>query len=306
MKKVLLFLMSMLLAFSVFSQEFRCDGLKFRVLDPEVKSCEVTGVVNVGPDLVIPSIVSDGTDDYVVRSIGTSAFSRSGLRSVVINDSIGVVGCSAFYNCFSLNSVVIGDNVLVIKSSAFELCERLQSVTIGKSVRIIDFRAFYGCRWLRSLTMGNSVTKIGMQAFYECNYLDTLTIPESVKEIENEAFACIPSLHTVIYEAEDPLKFYMNIFSIDSSSDLYKHGVLYVPAVAIDKARQTMPWKCFWNIQVIPTSSVEEIAGKKPEMEKPIEVYSLAGIRVAESIDNLPAGCYIVRQGNATRKIIVN
>ena len=37
----------------------------------------------------------------------------------------------------------------------------------------------------------------------------------------------------------------------------------------------------------------------------PCEVFSLNGVKIADSIDNLPAGIYVVRQGNTAKKIAV-
>ncbi|MDE6062215.1 MAG: hypothetical protein K2G00_05600, partial [Duncaniella sp.] len=36
---------------------------------------------------------------------------------------------------------------------------------------------------------------------------------------------------------------------------------------------------------------------------KPIEVYNLNGIKIADSTGSLPAGLYIVRHGNTVKKI---
>ena len=41
------------------------------------------------------------------------------------------------------------------------------------------------------------------------------------------------------------------------------------------------------------------------DMAQPYQVYSLSGQPYGNSVENLPSGIYVVRQGTATRKIVV-
>jgi hypothetical protein len=57
----------------------------------------------------------------------------------------------AFVNCTSLTSVIIGESVTVIGYMAFWGCSSLTSVIIGEGVTVIGDVAFYGCRSLTSV-----------------------------------------------------------------------------------------------------------------------------------------------------------
>lgn len=54
-------------------------------------------------------------------------------------------------------------------------------------------------------------------------------------------------------------------------------------------------------------SGVEEITAEAAEFDpnKPFEVYSISGIKLANSIDNLASGMYILRQGRVAKKVII-
>ncbi len=59
------------------------------------------------------------------------------------------------------------------------------------------------------------------------------------------------------------------------------------------------------------TSGIEDVVVSGGEengeidFNQPVEVYSINGMRVAASVDGLPAGFYVVRQGKAVKKIVV-
>lgn len=57
------------------------------------------------------------------------------------------------------------------------------------------------------------------------------------------------------------------------------------------------------------TSGIEDVFGVSDsdeiDFDAPVRVFTLQGVMVAESMDSLPAGIYIVRQGRAVQKIVI-
>ncbi len=94
-----------------------------------------------------------------VVSIGTSAFSNTGLKS--INVSCGIL-------------------------EAFDYCHNLKSVTM-KNTQIIGNSAFCGCYSLEEIIMPEGLREIHSLAFSD-TALKRVVIPKSVKEIEDNAF----------------------------------------------------------------------------------------------------------------------
>ncbi|WP_287315524.1 leucine-rich repeat domain-containing protein [Prevotella sp.] len=65
--------------------------------------------------------------------------------------------------------IIIGDSVTTIGEYAFSYCRSLTSVTIPNSVTTIGRQSFSDCSSLTSVTIGNNVTRIGDNAFNNTN-----------------------------------------------------------------------------------------------------------------------------------------
>ena len=80
----------------------------------------------------------------------------------------------AFYDYSSWSSLVIPDSVIIIGFGAFEGCSSLRSLVIPDSVTSIGDYAFSDSFSLESLVIPDSVTSIGNEAFRVCNLPDNL------------------------------------------------------------------------------------------------------------------------------------
>ena len=136
------------------------------------------------------------TDDGVLTISGkgkmndyiSSPWLDSGVKRIILGDSVTIIGNSAFSGCSSLTSVTISNSVTTIRGYAFSGCISLTSVTIPNSVTTIEQSAFGGCTSLTSVTIPNSVTTIEQSAFRGCSSLTSVTIGNSVTTIGYNAF----------------------------------------------------------------------------------------------------------------------
>ena len=193
-----------------------------------------------------------------------------------IPKSVTIIGGLAFCNCSDMTSITIPSNVKSIDTRAFE-CSGLNSVTIPEGVESIGYGAFNVCRSLTSVIIPESVTEIGECAFWECISLDSVT-----------------------YLADQPIEGDTIIFS----STTYDTATLYMSETGKDASKDIDPWKNFKNVKVYDPASIEENIADFNE-DAPCEVFNLNGVKIADSTDNLPAGIYVVRQGNTAKKIAV-
>lgn len=127
-------------------------------------------------DLTIPSTVSYNGITYTVSALGTEwndpygAFERcENLISVVIPNTVTVIGNSSFERCTGLISLSIPSSVVSIKNGAFEECTSLTSITIPNSVTSIGDYAFHDCSSLTSISIPNTVTSIGHHVLSGCS-----------------------------------------------------------------------------------------------------------------------------------------
>ena len=88
----------------------------------------------------------------------------------------------------NLKTVVIPDTVKVIGKEAFEYCKELTKVEIPNSVNIICEQAFNDCSSLSVITIPNNITSIGEWAFAGCTSIENITIPSSVINMESWVF----------------------------------------------------------------------------------------------------------------------
>lgn len=258
-------------------------------------------VTSIGDYALVHCGLTSLTIPNSVTSIGEDAFEYcNDLTSATIGNSVTSIGKNAFSHCTGLTSLTIPNSVTSIGSGAFKWCWGLTSVTIGNSVTEIGSYAFTGCSGLTSVTIPNSVISIGGSAFSTCSSLTSVMIPNSVTHIGNEAFFNCSCLTSVYYQAKDPISASDNVFS----NATYQQAKLYVPDVAVEKCKTIDPWKNFASIEAYDFDGIEAIAADFDD-DKPFEVYDLNGAMIGNSLEALPAGFYILRQGSAAKKIMI-
>lgn len=140
MKKVLLMMLGVLIALpglsQIFTYEYEGQTLKYAVLNKNAKTCETMpgsysgGVATPGNAVsgrvVIPSVVSDGTDEYTVTTIESNGFpANPGLTEIVFPETLTYIGDYAFQDCSGLTSVFIPASVTGFGRNPFQRCRGL-------------------------------------------------------------------------------------------------------------------------------------------------------------------------------------
>ena len=118
------------------------------------------------------SVNDDGT--YAVSGIGICTNTALIIPSEYNGKAVTAIATGAFKNNNSIVSVIIPDTVKVIGDEAFYLCSKLESVVIGNGVESIGTRAFFYCSKLATVTVGSSVSSIGKSAFDYCTKISNV------------------------------------------------------------------------------------------------------------------------------------
>jgi formylglycine-generating enzyme required for sulfatase activity len=194
MKKAIFTMFFLVAAFSVPAQSVTED--MFRVEQLADNTLRITNFWGDVENLVIPSTISG----LRVTEIGSTAFTRRGIISVVIPDTVTVIGERAFCsNSLSprvnprsgdprgtLTRVTIGRGVRTIGDFAFNNNPGLTEITIPDSVTSIGQGVFSHCGLTR-ITWGRGLEFIESAAFYG-NRLTNVTIPASLKRLDGNIF----------------------------------------------------------------------------------------------------------------------
>jgi hypothetical protein len=140
MKKVLLMMLGVLIALpglsQIFTYEYEGQTLTYAVVNKDAKTCMTMsgrysgGVATPGNAVsgrvVIPSVVSDGTDEYTVTHIGLDGFAANpGLTEIVFPETLTYIGDYAFQDCSGLTSVFIPASVTGFGRYPFQRCTGL-------------------------------------------------------------------------------------------------------------------------------------------------------------------------------------
>lgn len=175
-------------------------------------------------EVVIPAVI----EDIPVVEIGSKAFSRTNIVSIVFPDSVTTIDnnkyCGCCEDCNFLTKVVLPKNLTYIPSGMFDGCTALKEITLPEGIRKINERAFcssgleaieipdsvkeigseydyhgvfVGCQNLKTVTIGNGTKVIGVMAFSECTNLTTVTIGSGIQSIDRYAFKDCSNLTTV-------------------------------------------------------------------------------------------------------------
>ena len=128
MKKILLFLVSLLMAMSA-SASFNVGSLVFNQLasgEVEVVGFTSTALAQNPTSVYIPGRVTMLGTEYKVYSIAANAFkSCTSLRYVYVDWGIVEIGHDAFYGCTNLYSVRLPSTITVIDTYAFGSCSSM-------------------------------------------------------------------------------------------------------------------------------------------------------------------------------------
>jgi len=103
------------------------------------------------------------------RIIGEGAFDNQVLRSVVLPDSVVMIGEGAFGDCISLEFVKLPDSLLIIGDNAFRGCATL--------------------RYVNDMELPSGLVVLGSGAFANCRSLYELDVPSTVRFVGDEVFA---------------------------------------------------------------------------------------------------------------------
>lgn len=244
-------------------------------------------------------------DPYKIPDTATSideyAFNYSNtLISVEMPNSVTSIGAHAFEGCRALTSVAIPNSVTSIGEAAFLLCYSLTAVTLPNSLTFIEPRTFEICKALISIEIPNSVISIADHAFYQCQALTSVKLPDSLTSIGEYVFYASYNIKEIYYASENPISAETNIFE----DECYAQATLYLPEAGVSKAASVEPWCLFNSIEAYDFNGVEEITADV-DMDAPMEIYTLGGVRTTGAIEALPAGIYVIRQSGKVRKITV-
>ena len=217
------------------------DHAEISTCNKETEAVEIPSEIEGVPVTIINYEAFEGcinlkeiTIPASIQSIGTSAFSNSGLEVVNFPEVLPVINNNAFTDTPWLDArraenpmviigsllldgktcegdIVIPDTVTYINPSAFDGNQGITSVRFQDTLEDIGMNAFYGCNGLTEITLPESIIEISIGAFEYCTNLKSVTLPKHLQSIRSSAFAFCSSLEEINFP-ETQVDIYSDVF----------------------------------------------------------------------------------------------
>jgi len=108
-----------------------------------------------------------------LKRIGSYAFYQSGIKNIILTDSVESIGNGAFQSCYSLKFVQFPPSLKSIDKEAFQSCSNLESISLPGLTYIAE-STFDGCSKLQEVKVPSTLERIGDKAFKNCNNLNNV------------------------------------------------------------------------------------------------------------------------------------
>lgn len=115
-----------------------------------------------------------------IERLSGFCFRGTGIKSIVIPETVKEVGSSNFEDCKDLREVKLPDHLAILEYSLFKGCEKLTDFNWPKSLKIIRKAVFEGCDSINSIFVPPTVAKIEVGAFTNMKNLTRLAIPAQI------------------------------------------------------------------------------------------------------------------------------
>ena len=255
----------------------------------------------------------------------------SGLTEVIIPPSVETIGTSAFAENTKLSSIIMGHNVKTIGYKAFDNCPAQTVYITAQTPPTVSDNTF--SNYTGTLNVQGEAANAYLSADYWKKFEngDLLIEPERFEIEEGSNINGKPGdtiqLTATLYPGDVtlPQVFWRStnpaVATVDHNGLVTIHADLSeIMAMAEGNEEETATQSCKIIAESLYangptaeftindngiTSGVEEISADVIDFSLPVQVYTLQGMMVGDSVENLSAGIYIVRQGKNVKKIAV-
>lgn len=244
------------------------SGLSIDVSTPNLKrisagafnGTKIKKIKNLGSVTSIPDL--SGSSGGVFQNCKS-------LISVVLPDTLKIIGWNAFYECTSLESVALPLSLTSINTMAFRGCSVLSNMPLPQSLLSIQNGAFYQTSLTGDIDLPNlntlaggafngtkisSINNLGNiksiatpsngtgGVFQNCTELKKVVLPASLQSIGNVAFSGCTQLSKIIVNATVPPSLAKDAFNKISAELL-----IYVPDESVEAYKTATGWINYAN-----------------------------------------------------------
>lgn len=175
------------------------------------------------------------------------------INTCEIHENTKYILYQAFFECAELKSIVIPESVRVIGEGAFAKCTSLKSVKINGRISALNKSTFSSCSSLEEIVLPDSISHIEPFAFADCSSLTQIAIPEGVVYVGGSALSNTDSLtHISLPNSLKSFDLYLGEYSnleLTEYAGAYYLGNSSNPYLALVKAKDKSIKECTVNGQ---------------------------------------------------------
>ena len=290
---------------------YSCDNLKSVTIPASITKIANTVFNNCGNlEAVYYNAEQANSGEYAGDDyIGPAFRNCPRFKNLVIGETVRIIPDSLFWNT-AIESVDIPDNVEMLSNGCFAECYDLKEIRIGKGIRTIENGAFAlntsndastrVCCDAAEITGYGTMARAAVDTPFRNRPVSIIEFGPDVRKLGNNAFMDLGGVSDIYCRSTTPPEVGANALgAVDKSTCR-----LCVPTEAVYLYKTADFWKDFYNVNGDVTG-IGKIPGDDINADMPVEVYNLTGVRVADSIDGLNPGVYVIRQGSRIEKIII-
>lgn len=191
-------------------------------------------------------------------AVDQGVFEGTGIKTIVIPETVQAIGYAAFRGCQELIRVTIVANseLTTISGSAFADCVNLETIDLTTTkVKLIDTMAFQGCASLKEIIFPNTLEEIHEKAFYECSALSEIALPDNLTVIQDASFAYCTSLKRITVPAK---------LNLTSLQEAILHNVPALTQIVFEDGREEITGYAFVqtdaSVEIIVPQSVKQFS----------------------------------------------
>ncbi len=206
-----------------------------------------------------------------LKTIQRGAFSGSGLKTLIMPDSIDNIPYAIIDNCINLEYIRFSEGLIMISDQFFNNTPKLTSIVLPNSLSYIAKNVFVGSS-IESIKIpkaveyigesafedtiinsiefeeGSLLEEIGQSAFKGCNNLESIIIPANVTTIGLFAFSDCANLKSVTFEENCKLTTLEMLFDDGTGINEF----------TIPKSVTTLGDMAFYNVTALETVRFED------------------------------------------------
>ena len=130
----------------------------YELLDDGTYAVQLYKFVSEGNTVYFPDSYEGIPVTMIYETTSPAKKDKVRITSIVIPDSVTVLGKNAFADLKNLAEVTLGKGLKVISNNAFSNCPSISSMVLPEGLEVIDDQAFMGCTALTEINIPEGVT----------------------------------------------------------------------------------------------------------------------------------------------------